>query len=226
MSEPAQQTPAATPGNTPGKRVNRREEILRAAADVFASQGFHNASLADIAATLGITPAGVLHHFGSKTDLLTAVLELRDSADPPPKGRRFLDHLVDTAERNAARPGTTRLYAVLSAESVTEGHPAQDWFRHRYAELRADVEAAVVDRLDPGAAVPAADGVPEAARPTREAAAAILAVMDGLQVQWLLDPDAVDMAAVTRLVADALVTHLAGTGDGPAAGPGAADRTA
>src|SRR5690606_36517893 len=115
----------------PRKRVNRREEILRAATDAFAAQGFNNASLADIAAGLGVTPAGVLHHFGSKTDLLTAVLERRDSDDPPPAGGGMLDHLVATAQRNAEQPGTTRLYAVLSAESATAGHPAQDWFRSR-----------------------------------------------------------------------------------------------
>jgi hypothetical protein len=40
--------------------------------------------------------------------------------------------------------------------------------------------------------------------------------MDGLQVQWLLDPDRVDMVAVTRRAIDAL---LAALGAPPAAGP-------
>ena len=137
------------PSPVPRKRVNRRERILRTAAEVFAAQGFNNTSLADIAATLDITPAGVLHHFGSKTELLTAVLELRDTNDPAPSGAGMLDHLVTTAERNAARPGTTRLYAVLSAESATARHPAQDWFRDRYTVLRREVEEAVLDRIGP-----------------------------------------------------------------------------
>src|SRR5690606_41450891 len=46
----------------PRKRVNRREEILRAATDAFAAQGFNNASLADIAAGLGVTPARSEEH--------------------------------------------------------------------------------------------------------------------------------------------------------------------
>ena len=37
--------------------------------------------------------------------------------------------------------------------------------------------------------------------------------MDGLQVQWLLDPDSVDMATVTELVTDALVARLHASGD-------------
>ncbi|MGW5876905.1 TetR/AcrR family transcriptional regulator [Nocardiopsis terrae] len=196
------------PERAPRRRVNRREQILRTAADAFAAQGFNNTSLADIAAMLDITPAGVLHHFGSKTDLLTAVLELRDSNDPAPSGSGMLDHLVTTAERNAARPGTTQLYAVLSAESATAGHPAQEWFRERYTVLRQEVEEAVLDRIGPEHREAARAPGPSGHSPARSAAAAVLATMDGLQVQWLLDPEAVDMAAVTALVVDAVVAGL------------------
>lgn len=192
----------------PRGRVNRREQILRTAADVFAAQGFHNTSLADIAATLDITPAGVLHHFGSKTGLLTAVLELRDDTDPAPEGGRMLDHLVATAGRNAERPGTTQLYAVLSAESATDRHPAQEWFRDRYTVLRREIGDAVLDRLGPEQREAAQTPGPDGLTPAQAAAAAIIAVMDGLQVQWLLDPESVDMAAVTELVIDAVVSRL------------------
>ncbi|MFL1381612.1 TetR/AcrR family transcriptional regulator [Nocardiopsis protaetiae] len=192
----------------PRRRVNRREQILRAAADVFATQGFHNTSLADIATMLDITPAGVLHHFGSKTDLLTAVLELRDDTDPAPEGSPMLDHLVTTAKRNSERPGTTQLYAVLSAESATEDHPAQGWFRDRYTVLRREIEDAILDRLGPDQRGQAGAPGPDGHSPAGAAAAAVIAVMDGLQVQWLLDPEAVDMALVTETVIDALVARL------------------
>ncbi|MEU3018441.1 TetR/AcrR family transcriptional regulator [Nocardiopsis sp. NPDC007018] len=196
------------PGHPQRRRVNRRDQILRAAAEVFAVRGFHNSSLTDIAAVLDITPAGVLHHFGSKTDLLTAVLELRDSTDPAPEGGGMLDHLVTTADRNAERPGTTRLYTVLSAESATADHPAQEWFRERYAVLRREVEEAVLDRIGPEHREAASTPGPSGHSPARSAATAVLAAMDGLQVQWLLEPEAVDMAAVTELVIDAVVARL------------------
>ncbi|WP_435110724.1 TetR/AcrR family transcriptional regulator [Nocardiopsis synnemataformans] len=212
MSEttPAPDTRASSGAEAPAprRRVNRREQILRTAADVFASQGFHNTSLADIAATLSITPAGVLHHFGSKTDLLTAVLELRDDTDPAPEGSRMLDHLVATAGRNAERPGTTQLYAVLSAESATDEHPAQEWFRDRYTVLRREIGDAVLDRLGPGHREAADTPGPDGHTPAEAAASAVIAVMDGLQVQWLLDPGAVDMASVTELVIDSVVARL------------------
>ncbi|WP_304454697.1 TetR/AcrR family transcriptional regulator [Nocardiopsis sp. YSL2] len=216
MSEttPAADTRTVDDGGAPAprKRVNRREQILRTAADAFATQGFNNTSLADIAAMLDITPAGVLHHFGSKTALLTAVLELRDDTDPAPEGSRMLDHLVATAERNAERPGTTQLYAVLSAESATDRHPAQEWFRDRFTVLRREIGDAVLDRLGPREREAADTPGPDGRTPADEAAAAVIAVMDGLQVQWLLDPEAVDMAAVTETVIDALVARLSGRG--------------
>lgn len=44
----------------------RRQEILDVALRTFATRGFHNASLAEIAAEVGMTAAGILHHFKTK----------------------------------------------------------------------------------------------------------------------------------------------------------------
>ncbi|MTE17799.1 TetR family transcriptional regulator [Streptomyces sp. TRM43335] len=175
--------------------------------DTFAARGYHNASLAEIADRAGMTQAGVLHYFRSKALLLTSVLELRDRTDiarqgpERPRGLAFLRHLVDTARRNAEREGIVRLYAVLSAESVTDDHPAQEYFRDRYEGLRAMVAEALREALDLGEARDDLD--------VEESANAIIAVMDGLQVQWLLSPGSVDMAASTDRVVSALLADLA-----------------
>ncbi|MFE1990324.1 TetR/AcrR family transcriptional regulator [Streptomyces parvulus] len=193
-----------TPRSPEARR--RQQEILNIATDTFAARGYNNASLAEIADRAGLTQAGVLHYFRSKSLLLTSVLERRDQGDieqlgpERPRGLPFLRHLVDTALRNAEREGLVRLYAVLSAESVTEDHPAQAYFRDRYTGLRAFVTDALTEVC----------GLPDPDAPrTRDAANAIIAVMDGLQVQWLLDPDAVAMAASTDLVIRSLLSTLA-----------------
>ncbi|KHL18799.1 AcrR family transcriptional regulator [Mumia flava] len=184
----------------------RRAEILVAALDVFGTRGFHKASLGEIAERVGITHQGILHHFGSKEQLLVEVLEYRDATDvadfenaEPPHGPLLLDHLVRTAQTNTTRGGLVQSYAVLSAESVTEGHPAQDSFRDRFTHLRGMIADAL------------ADTVPADRRPPEEeldaAASSIIAVMDGLQVQWLLDPERVDMPAAVALVIDALLAR-------------------
>ncbi|GKQ39019.1 TetR/AcrR family transcriptional regulator [Streptomyces sp. A012304] len=187
------------------KAQQRRHEILRIAMDTFATRGYNNASLQEIADRAGVTQAGVLHYFRSKTLLLASVLQLRDDTDTDqdkerPRGLAFLQHLVDTMRRNAEREGIVRLYAVLSAESTTEGHPAQDYFRDRYESLRADVTAALAEAHELGEVRADAN--------LEEAANAIIAVMDGLQIQWLLAPDSVDMSAATDRVITALLADI------------------
>ncbi|WP_431683818.1 TetR family transcriptional regulator C-terminal domain-containing protein [Kitasatospora sp. KL5] len=180
--------------------------MLAIAVETFATRGYHHSSLAEIAERAGLTQAGLLHHFRSKTALLSGVLELRDNSEmrqlgpERPRGLAFLDHLVETVRRNTEREGIVRLYAVLSAESVTEGHPAQDFFRARYRGLRALVAEALREACDLGETRPDTD--------VEAVANAIIAVMDGLQVQWLLAPEAVDMAATTRRTVDALLAGL------------------
>ena len=185
----------------------RREEILHAAMATFGAKGYYNGSLAEVAEQVGMTHAGVLHHFGSKDQLLIEVLEYRDRADVEnlegkrtPTGLDLFRHLTATARLNASRPGIVQTYTVLSAESVTDDHPGKDWFRSRYEVLRtllAESLALVCDRSDP---------------PTEaeigSAAASILAVMDGLQIQWLLDPETVDLAQSTAFAIEAIVAAV------------------
>lgn len=198
----------AAVGVQKARTQRRRKEIIDAALATFANRGFYNSSLAEIADEVGISAAGILHHFKTKDQLLTAVLSARDSVDIEEAshgqelvGLDFLHHLVDTAALNSTRPGITQLYAVMSAESVTEDHPAQAWFRGRYEGLREMVSKALAQARDIGELRGDAD--------VTETAIAIIAVMDGLQVQWLLAPETVDMAAVTHRTIDALVASLA-----------------
>lgn len=185
----------------------RRREILDAAVDIFGAKGFTGGTLQDIADQVGMTHAGILHHFGSKDQLLLEVLEHRDQTDVAniegqhiPDGVELFRHLVRTAFVNARRAGIVQAYAVLSAESVTDDHPGREYFERRYRTLRAEASAAF--RL-----VCEERGVTEPATVTH-AAAGILAVMDGLQVQWLLDPTAVDLGRASEFAIEAIVSAV------------------
>lgn len=183
--------------------VERRAEILRIAMETFAERGYQSASLAEIADRVGLTQAGVLHYFSSKVNLLTGVLDLRDSTDieelgsERPRGLAFLRHLVETTRRNTGREGIVRLYTVLAAESVTAGHPAQDWFRDRYQGLHALVVEALDEAQELGEVGADVDTV--------TTARVIVATMDGLQLQWLLEPGSVDMAHATEVAVVRLI---------------------
>lgn len=173
----------------------RREHIVEVATEVFGTQGFRAATMLQIAAACGISRTGLLHHFPTKESLLEAVLAHRDSGGPDADlvgagPRRRLDQLVAVVEHNATEPRIVNLFSVLSAEAGDPEHPAHAYFAARYARLRAELGGALRQLQSDGALVPGTD--PDSL------AVEIIALMDGLQVQWVLAPDQVDMAAVLR----------------------------
>lgn len=185
----------------------KREQILKAAVEIFGNKGSTNGTLADVAEQVGITHAGVLHHFGSKQKLLLEVLAYRDQTDVAelakkhiPDGPELFLHLVRTAFANEKRPGIVQAYTVLSAESVTDDHPARGFFEDRYTTLRREVTAAFHELC-------AQEGVRDPDT-IAEAAAAILAVMDGLQLQWLLHPEIVELGGASEFAIQAIVNAV------------------
>lgn len=205
---PSTPTDSTAPALGPRARRSalRRKEILESAARTIGRRGYAGATLAAIAEDVGISAPSLLHHFRNKESLLTELIDYRDDVSRDTGdtsfdtgGQAALDHLGDTAAANADNRGLTQLYAVLLGESITEEHPAQAYFRGRLAGLRLLVRDAILAALaDP--AITEDDVL--------EAAAAMVAVMDGVQYQFLLDPASVDMAAVTRRAIRALLADL------------------
>ncbi|MFD3503017.1 TetR/AcrR family transcriptional regulator [Streptomyces sp. NPDC058676] len=175
--------------NARTRRTERRAEIVRAALEVIAERGYRGASLAAVAERVGLTQQGLLHYFPTKDALLVAVLEERDKWDAVPAGQWRTDLLAQLVEYNAMRPGIIQTFSALLGESVTEGHPARDYFTERYAQVRASMAAVL--RAEYG------DRLPNGLTPERTAPL-LVAVMDGLQYQWLLDPESVDMPGAFR----------------------------
>jgi AcrR family transcriptional regulator len=167
----------------------RRAEIVRAALEVIAERGYRGASLAAVAERVGLTQQGLLHHFPTKEALLVAVLKERDQWDAVPDSQWRVDLLVSLVEYNAMRPGIIQTFSALLGESVTEGHPAQGYFTERYRQVRESMAAVL--RAEYG------DRLPNGLTPERTAPL-LVAVMDGLQYQWLLDPESVDMPGAFR----------------------------
>lgn len=177
----------------------RREKIIAVATSLFGRVGFHGATMLEIAAECDISRAGLSHHFPTKESLLEAVLETRDREDlerfrrngsAGTDGLGILRGMVDLATHNTAVPGIIGLYAVLSAEAGAPTHPAHEYFVARYERIRKGTATALGRARDAGYL---ADGVD-----VDDTAIELTALMDGLQVQWLLDPDSVDMPAVVR----------------------------
>jgi AcrR family transcriptional regulator len=184
------------------KGRERREKILAAACDAFAEHGYRGASLARIAERVGVTDAGLLHHFPSKQKLLLALLERRDEVDRDRVSGAVAAHaslchaLLQLCAENAAAPGVVHLFSVMAAESIEPAHPGHEWARRRYRRVRVELAEHVSAAQERGELDPGLDA--------DSLATQLIAMLDGLQLQWLLDPDRVDMTATLRDFLDAL----------------------
>lgn len=67
-----------TPNKKEARRLATRWKIIDAATHLFATLGFHKTTIQDIAQHIGMTTGAVFHHFGSKKDILDAVVENLD----------------------------------------------------------------------------------------------------------------------------------------------------
>lgn len=187
-------------GYAPGRE--RRARIVEEASKLFASRGFHATSLREIAECVGIGKSTLLHHFSTKDDLLAAVIAHRDAAleyraMPTRQGLSPLATLLalpDAARHDTGRmPGLIELYAVLSAEAAAPAHPAHDYFEKRFQS--------VIGTFAELFARAAASGHLRADLDPEYEAVWLTALWDGLQLQWLYDPESVS-------VADELERHL------------------
>ncbi|MCQ3001513.1 TetR/AcrR family transcriptional regulator [Pseudomonas syringae group sp. J309-1] len=175
------------------KGEKRREELLDAALQVFSLEGYSGASVAQVAAIVGISVAGLLHHFPSKISLLMGVLDRRDKANSriaeEVRADKSLTGLLGSLRAinrsNATAPGVVRAFTILNAESLVEGHPAWNWFQDRYELIYGKLIEQFTDLVNAGE-VRADVDLPGLVQE-------ILAMMDGLQVQWLRFPEKVDL---------------------------------
>lgn len=171
------------------KGVERRREIVAAAAELFAESGYVHSSMRELAKRVGLSQALLLHYFADKEDLLVEVLNLRDAS--------VADYLAEMVESDVAarsrevarhaaeHQGLTSLYIALSAEASDPNHPAHRYFVDHF-------EAAQQQTREPGAGAEGQlPGVDSDLVTTLG-----IAVMDGLQIQRQYRPEVDPVAAV------------------------------
>ena len=184
------------------KGALKRDEILDVALTLFAEQGYDRTSVREIARAVGLSQAGLLHYFANKEELFAEVLRRRDQRnerlyDENRGNPVTVDGLVAIVRHNAQDPGLVRLFVALSAESTAEDGLARSFFTERYHALREGIADDIRRRQDEGEVAPDLDA--------EVVASLLIAAADGLQIQWLLDPDAVDMGARLEQMLGALV---------------------
>jgi AcrR family transcriptional regulator len=167
------------------KGIRRRREIVDAASRIFARYGY-GGSLRQIANDVGVTPAALARHFGNKYGLLQAVLTHWEDDDAHhfdgARGLEYFRRLPGLMNYHTTEPGLIELLLTLSTEATDPQHPARSWAVERYRSvvnlgiryLREATEIGEVGPMDEEQIEIEARGV--------------FALMDGMQLQWLLDP--------------------------------------
>jgi AcrR family transcriptional regulator len=196
VTDPADDDAAAPPRRGGYRKgAERRAQILDEMIRMVAEQGVDASSLRSVADALGITHAALRHYFPSRDELLLAVYrehEVREQGAPE-RMKSAIGDMRESAGRNRAVPGLVQLYTTLSADAVQEGHPAtREFMRERFTRLRADLAELIRRDQSSGRIRDDLDA--------EDLASLSIAASDGLQVQWLLDPDAVDGERVLRLL--------------------------
>jgi AcrR family transcriptional regulator len=195
-------------GQQQARGVQRRRQILDAALALFAEHGYRATSAAGVAAAVGLTEQGVLHHFPSKDALVQAVLEHRASLEPeaqdhvaePGGGIGSLRRIPELAHVLLQNPVLMRFDVVVEGESIAEGGAAQEHVRDRLRAVRDGLAAMLAEGVRRGELRDDVD--------VDVVATEVVAFMHGVQTQWVLDPEQVDLPASYERYFGALVDRL------------------
>jgi AcrR family transcriptional regulator len=171
------------------KTAQKREQILDAALEILSAHGYTGATLQQIADAVGMSKPGVLHHFGSRDALFTAVLAKRDkinAAEFHPDDMVLA--LIGTVRHNATVPGLVALYSAFTGVATTDPDAvvSREFLARRYPWIVGAVSGTIRARQERGELPDHLDA--------DTLARIMVAASDGLQTQWLIDPS-VDMAA-------------------------------
>lgn len=181
-----------------------RQRILEAGMQGFAEVGYFATSLNDIADRAGISRRGLGHHFKNKEELLTAVLDQRQDEDAEiirnTSGMDSLAAVLAVSTRNTERPGLIQLYSLLRADATAIEHPAHEHHRVQYGRLRQYLRRAFDEVRSAGELNSAED--------SDTLASTYLALMDGLQIQWLYSRETTDIDRVLRAYLKSVIPHF------------------
>jgi AcrR family transcriptional regulator len=184
------------------KGEDRKQRILEVAQRLLTRNGWRNTTLAQIAGEAGVSPAGLLHHFESKEQLLHAVLDARDADDDAHANRAgdLISEIAAVADRFARSPELVGTYTVLLAENIDPDAPLHDRLLTRYQDA-VDIITELIRR---GQEV----GRYRMDMDITVKAVQILAFITGMETTWLLNPS-IPLTEVFKEYAESLARDMA-----------------
>ncbi|MFD7131134.1 TetR/AcrR family transcriptional regulator [Streptomyces sp. NPDC059894] len=178
------------PGRKYAKGAAKQEEAFDAALELITERGWDAVTIRELASRVGLSPTALVHHIGSKDELLLELLRRRDRQGGRPVDELDSDEslrlMLSGLRGNRRASGLRELFIRLSAEATAPDHLAHDFFGDRYRRLeaigiRVFTEAKAAGRLP--------DGI-DPATVTR----ILNGMIDGLELQSFFNPE-IDVAA-------------------------------
>jgi AcrR family transcriptional regulator len=182
------------------EKGSTREQILEAAARVFARRGYRDASIAQIATEAGFSKGAIYWNFQSKAELFFALLDgveerlrvllllIAESPTDRDVTAELSRRLSTLLEQNR---DTVLLFHEYTALAVRDSALAER-YAERGAVFREEVARAIEARFE-------ALGVP-LSMPAEDLATVVMSLVIGLSVEQLTEPDAVSEDLLGRVL--------------------------
>jgi TetR/AcrR family acrAB operon transcriptional repressor len=200
---------------TKDEALETRERILDAAERVFQQKGVSRTSLGEVAAAAGVTRGAIYWHFENKAELFDAMI-LRVCAP--------FDNLCAGPEILVGKPDPLAFVRDMSLQFLqrmaSDRHYRQvfeiAWHKCEYVDEMAairdkhlEVGSRYLDVLETALRDAQAKGRVRADIDPRQAAVGLRALVDGLAINWTLDPTGFPLADMAAGIID---SYLAGLG--------------
>jgi len=191
LAKPAKAQSGRTGGNAPGTRTHRspearREQILQAALTCFGEHGYHASTMDDLVRASGLSKGSLYWHFRSKEEVFLAVFdafaeELYGQWDAAAESsEEAMSVLQREFELSAEIFSNQRVFLLAFAEFLS--HPAaRDRMAGTYTVVREKL-AAIIERGRRAKSI-------RSGPPADRLASTLIGAIEGLLLQWLVDPD-------------------------------------
>jgi AcrR family transcriptional regulator len=188
--------------------AERKDQIVRATVECITKHGYHNFSMQDVARTAGVSKGIIHYYFLNKDELMMSVLdkvagdieavlasEMQSLTDPRRKLEVFIDVCFDIV-RN------TKEYYQVNMDfwtQINQKEEVRKVIARHYSKFRDSAQTVIKEGV--------ANGAFRQVDP-REYASYVVAVIDGLSLQWLFDPNVFDYDQVTKKAGKLLLEGL------------------
>lgn len=172
--------------------AERKNQIVKATVDCITKFGYHNFSMQDVAKTAGVSKGIIHYYFLNKDDLMMSVLskvagdiedllhaDMNQTDTPEKRLRVFMGVVFDVVTK-------TREYYQVNMDfwtQINQKEEVKNVIATHYQKFRERAEKVIIEGIEKGHFKKVE---------SRDFASYIIAVIDGLSLQYLFDSQAFD----------------------------------